>query len=295
MTTRWRLYENRLVGFQTSSGYGVYLYLGTDAHPLATVRWNGVGNNASNFPFQIHVQTGATGGAATAEDWLTDIYDETTGLWQQFFAFQPDTTRGANNYVAQRRKPEQPTGNGYDAVTATSISASGTAILIADAANRTEDSYRIRHALNWVCWRNKKHTDRAGVPEDAAIIGTQIWWPASSGDTGYATSNNGVIPYGANLALPPEDKGGPNISSLGLTVLGRRLAYALRDYGSFITDGGPNIQMRGQAGCANVTEIREQLTILRGHLRVVTNNLASQTVTGGGAAIPGAINCGYQP
>lgn len=295
MTVRWNLYKDRLCSISTSNGYGVHLYRGLAGGPRGTVRWNGIGGNSSHFPITMRIPTGATGGPATTGDWLVEIYDEETDLWQHFFEFQPDTARGANNYVARLRRADGPGGSGQVAGTATRISVAGACFRLADAANRTDADYRIRHGFGWALWRNKKNTDNAGVPENAAIIGRTIQWPAVAGDSNYQTENNGLIPYGANLALPPLNKGGPNIDSLGLTILGKRLAYALRDYGSFIVDGGSSLAMRGESGAQNITELREQLTILRQHLRVITNNFQNQSVSGGGDALAVAVNCGYIP
>ncbi len=58
-------------------------------------------------------------------------------------------------------------------------------------------------------------------------------------NAGQPGENLGYIPYGGLMAIPPVEKGGPDLNKLGLSPPGLRLAEALRDYGAYAVDGGP--------------------------------------------------------
>lgn len=63
-------------------------------------------------------------------------------------------------------------------------------------------------------------------------------WESKSGDPLF------TVTYGSLWALPPVDKSGPDLSKLGLSEKGRRLAECIRDYGIYVVDGGGATALR---------------------------------------------------
>jgi hypothetical protein len=111
----------------------------------------------------------------------------------------------------------------------------------------------------------------------------KVVWPAAFTD-GYCKTNPGLcsgnIPYGALLALPPS----ANIAGLGLSEPGRRLAAALQNYGAYAVDGSSCPTLRGDQninGGVRQTLIND-MRKLYPLLRMVLNNSAGQTASGGG-------------
>ncbi len=126
----------------------------------------------------------------------------------------------------------------------------------------------------------------------AMMMGREIVLPATSGD-GYMYNsgyNLGNIPYGALMALPPPGKGGPDISKLGLSARGKRLAEAVRDYGIYAVDTGACAALRADQYVQNTGELKTALSKIYPHIRrVLNNNVLGTTTAGGGGGI--APNC----
>jgi hypothetical protein len=121
---------------------------------------------------------------------------------------------------------------------------------------------RIEHALNFVLPRRPDHV--------ANMLSTQVVSPACCTDTGAGSggTNQGAVPYGAHLALPP----GTDLS--GLSEPGRRMADALQRYGGYVLDGSEIPTMRGDqyidAGVKNqmISDMRK----LWPHMRMVVSD-----------------------
>lgn len=144
----------------------------------------------------------------------------------------------------------------------------------------------IQHALQMIAPRK---------PGCFNLLSKEVILPAVSmdGNADEAPYNQGKLPYGTLLAIPPESKGGPKLESLGLSESGLRLARAVRDYGIYLVDGG---------GCGpairadqNVDKrlFMSDIPKFYGHIRVVSNSEwnRSQVATGGGEPI--APNCAF--
>jgi hypothetical protein len=144
--------------------------------------------------------------------------------------------------------------------------------------------YEIQHALQVALSHNK---GGCGMQLQNTVV-----WPAASTD-GYCKTNPGLcsgnIPYGALLALPPS----ANTAGLGLSEPGRRLAAALQNYGAYAVDGSGCPTLRGDQyidGGVRQTLIND-MRKLYPLLRMVLNNSAGQTASGGGT--PRAENCAF--
>jgi hypothetical protein len=100
---------------------------------------------------------------------------------------------------------------------------------------------------------------------------------------------SGNIPYGALLALPPS----VNINDLGLSEPGKRLAGALQNYGAYAVDSTGCSAMRADQ-YVNATvkhALKNDMKKIYPLLRMVLNNNAGQTASGGGT--PRAENCAF--
>ncbi len=127
------------------------------------------------------------------------------------------------------------------------------------------------------------------------MLSTEIILPAVWMDnTCRARPHNsclGTIPYGALLALPPN----VNIDSLGLSEPGRRLAEAIRNYGIYVVDQAscPALRADQHIDPQVRTQLRQDLTKIYPHIRMVLN---SEWQPGGGPAgggSPIAPNCAF--
>lgn len=141
--------------------------------------------------------------------------------------------------------------------------------------------FKIQHALN--------------VTILTIMAGTDIVWPAATRDGFCSTAGlcTGHIPYGALFAIPPVSKGGPDLNSLGLSEPGKRVAEALRDYGMYFYDTGGSVNMRTDQDISSqvASQVKADLTKLYNYFRMVKNNSADQTASGGGT--PLAPNCAF--
>lgn len=111
------------------------------------------------------------------------------------------------------------------------------------------------------------------------LLGKAIQWPASSSDStaGRPEHNPGPFPYGALLAIPPEERGGPNLEELGLSEPGLRMARSMRDYGLYIADGGGGINFRTDGYSPLFVQLGKDLKTLLPFLRLVTNSVVRAT------------------
>lgn len=113
------------------------------------------------------------------------------------------------------------------------------------------------------------------------MLGREVWWPAVSMD-GWVyhreEHNTGNIPYGSLWAIPPVEKGGPNLDSLNLSEKGRRLAECLRDYGMYVVDNaaGPAIRADQNFSPEVREELMEQTRKFYPYIRLVLNSVPEE-------------------
>jgi hypothetical protein len=107
-------------------------------------------------------------------------------------------------------------------------------------------------------------------------------WPASKVDDGARAKYKGEVPMGQLVSIPVD----VDLSSLGLTAGGLRLAQALKDYGAYVVDASEDFVMYAEpAASGELTGARKDLAAIRALLRCVTNNSAAR-VGGGDATAP---------
>lgn len=130
----------------------------------------------------------------------------------------------------------------------------------------------IQHAHGLVVTRFDTHF--------AALLGMQIQWPATAGDTTASTvpgHNQGPLPYGALLAIPPS----VNLDNLSpaLSEPGRRLFQSMQDYGVYVIDGGGQWNLRCDGTVPNSTfeALRADFRAHMWRLRLVLNSVSGAT------------------
>jgi len=117
--------------------------------------------------------------------------------------------------------------------------------------------------------------------EFAMMLGREVWWPAVSMD-GFsyrnAEANVGPIAYGSLWAIPPVEKGGPDLTTLGLSEVGLRLAECIRDYGIYAVDTGASPSLRADQDFDEQLrdELRAQSALFYKYIRLVANSVPEE-------------------
>ncbi len=147
--------------------------------------------------------------------------------------------------------------------------------------------YRITHALHMGLPRKSGAGCKVMLSQDYVL-------PATARDTSYAKAGNntGNIPYGALLAIKPD----VDITALGLTEVGLRLAQAIQDYGIYVINGGGcnagSLDADQHVDFAVKRTLRGDIRKIYPHIRRVMNNDVLGSPTAGGGA-PRAANCAF--
>ena len=92
--------------------------------------------------------------------------------------------------------------------------------------------------------------------------------------------NTGLVPYGSLWAIPPIEKGGPDLAKLVLSEMGMRLAECLRDYGAYAVDGGNATALRADQDFDDnlAKELKAQTALFYKYLRLVVNSVPDVAV-----------------
>lgn len=264
--------------------YGTYVVKGNPSDPLQTVKGTGFG-----LPVTLRLPAGFDPGGVPGADSVVSYWNPDNGLIHDLWRFEleADGLHAAIN----RSYPAAELGHPDEVGERLGVSAAGVgmAFCLLRGAEINTAGTPINHALQMV------------MPNTGAnsMLSKTTQLPAASIDGFCVTdpTNNclGNIPYGGLFAIPPVSKGGPNLTTLGLSEAGLRLATCMRDYGVYAVDTGGNVALRADQ---HVTPaIRTQLVSndlpkIYPLLKFVTNSAwtPGQTCTGGGTPI--AINDG---
>lgn len=286
-------------GFNTKNGWAVAVTKSKETDPLVTVTCSSTDINRNiNFPYQLRIPEmfPLSVGVPETSDGQIVIYDEATGITHEFYKFKwnngkptadihrtddPNIALNPANPTKVKTIPDQNivTGLGHGTTPGQIVGsrAVGTACLagLLRTHELTEPDTYPQHAI-------------ALELAYAQLSATAVQWPAVTKDY-TASQNTGNIPYGALVAIPPQSKGGPDLSTLGLTEEGMRIAKALVYYGGIVTDRrGTNAGIEGDQYIPSsvVTNVQNDLNnkLIR-LLRVVTNNTKDQAVSGGGVSL----------
>jgi hypothetical protein len=263
----------------SNNGWGTNVYQSTVADPLKTVTQAGPYNHG--LPVTLRVPEGANN--ADKSDSGVVIVDSGTGIAHEFYQWRWND--GEPTAGIYRQWDTKGLGHSQPGGPRVGTSASGVAGMFGLLRGHEVNTpgYKIEHAL-------QISLDAKGAC--GMMVKNQVVWPAASTD-GFCTRNprlcQGNISYGALLALPPE----VNIESLGLSEPGNRLAEALKNYGTYVIDNSQCPAFRGDQnidGSVKQSLINDMRKIYP-LLRMVLNNSAGQTASGGGT--PRAENCAF--
>jgi hypothetical protein len=261
----------------SNNGYGFNIYKSTSADPLLTVT-----NSGPNIGLPVTLRVPQNANNGLSGDAVIVIHDTTSNTTHEFYHWR--WNNGKPTAAIHRQWDIRGLGHSQPSGPRAGVSASGVAGMFGLLRGHEVNTpgYKIQHALQI----SLSHTNCGNQIQNEAV------WPAASTD-GFCKTNpalcSGNIPYGALLALPPST----NIAGLGLSEPGERVADALQNYGAYAVDttGCPN--MRGDqdidAGVrqALINDMRKLYPLLR----MVLNNSAGQTASGGGT--PRAENCAF--
>lgn len=257
-------------------------------------------NRGQNLPYQLRIPDGfpVSVGVPETSDCQVVIYDKTKGTTHEFYKFKwnngsptalihrtddPDVANNPAMPTNIKIDPEQNvfTGKGHASEGSGNLvgtRASGTAGL----AGLIRDSELTDPNTEMY----PKHALALELSYDQ--LSKQKQWPASGMDSD-VSGNTGSINYGALVAIPPVEKGGPAFDSLGLTDAGMRLAKSLVFYGAYVVDRrGTTAGLEGDQNVpynAKMDAQNDFNTILKQYLRVLINNDSNQDCSGGGTPI----------
>lgn len=272
----------RRAGFNninSDNGWGLNIYRATASDPVKTVT-NAGPYNGGIFPVTLHIPGNVQNG--NVADSVVVIYDEPTKTAHEFFYWRwnngKPTAAIHRVYSATSKGHTQPGG----AIVGTSASGMSTAFGILRGAEFNTPGIKIQHALQMA-------VDARG--SCGMMLGQKIVWPASSKDGFCSKAGNctGPLSYGSLLAIPP----GVNVTKLGLSEPGARLAQALKEYGVYVVDNSQCPIMRADQYLNNsvrsklITDMRKLYPLLR----QIKNNVPGQIASGGGT--PLAPNCAF--
>lgn len=150
---------------------------------------------------------------------------------------------------------------------------------IAGLIRKGELTSSIRHALALAIPHSQmKCIVSASTPSDSC----DPVWPASKVDDGARAKYKGAVPMGQLVSIPVD----VDLSSLGLTAGGLRLAQALKDYGAYVVDASDDFVLYADPSASGeLAGARKDLAAIRALLRCVTNSSAA-SVGGGDSSSP---------
>lgn len=286
-------------GLNTKNGWSTAVAVSGASDPLVTVICSSKDPRRNiNFPYTMHIPEGfplSSGVQAETSDGRIVVYDTATKTTHEFYKFRwnnghptadihyTDDTNVAVNAAHPspiRISTEQNIINGLGHVSISGRAgtrASGTTGLagLLRAYEVTEPNQYPRHALALELSFNQ--------------LSKTFQWPACAVDFTAPHENKGGIKYGTLFAIPPKEKGGPDIETLGLSEAGKRIARTLVEYGAYVVDRRGN--MAGISGDQYIPDnVRQDIEkdlhiILIPYLREVTNNQENQPFSGGGKAL----------
>ena len=284
--------------------YGSPFGIADEASPEVTIThrtcpaWN-TNPDGNRFPLTIKIPSRADFPVgwrrlSDCQDGNAIIFDRTTSEVHELYEYDRSDT---NNITASLvRGPYYLDGLGHGSELNERVGLSAAGISLLGGAFRPwevmKPGHRIGHAFQMSVPANDKACEWAKI--DYHVLGKNIQWPAVSGD-GFASNpanNLGPFAYGALLAIPPgpdcivngevHDRGGPDLTKMGLSEPGLRVAQALRDYGVYLVDNAGGFNIRGVSTAEQLTgsvstAVRNDLTKICRELRLVKNSVIGAT------------------
>ncbi len=222
-------------------------------------------------------------------DGVSVIYDRSSAQTHELFQY--DWNNGSPNASIYRSWNIKGLGHGTSSGQRLGTSASGVAMLFGmlRGFEINKSGHPIEHALQIALPRLDLPNQKCNI-----MLSRDIVVPATTrdGSAGQAGQNTGNIHYGALMALPRNI----DISRLGLSEPGQRLAHAMQKYGAYIVDGGGCGGGAMRADQDVSSQVRSQLSkdipkFYRLIRMVLNNDVMGSSVAGGGQPI--APNCAF--
>ena len=261
-------------GFNVDNGGGTNIYTMAPGDPVRTVTADGSVSGNTGLPVSLKVPASVAIGGSVNDRTLI-LFDPDTFICHQFYHWGTSVTSPtAGRYVKWDIR-------GIGVNVGTSASKKAALMGLNRAAELSTPGTPILHV-------QEVSVNRFG---STAILNRNVVWPAFGKDFNAddADNNQGELPYGALLAIPPTSKGGPTKSSLGLSELGGRLFDQFLGFGMYLFDGtsSTNMVFRGDqfSSSAVQTDFKAEMNKLKPYLRWVSNNAEDQTASGGGSPL----------
>lgn len=259
--------------------FGTYVVQGKSTDPLQTIKGTGFG-----LPTSIRLPIGFDPGAVAGSDSVVSYWNPDTGRIHDLWRFE---VRADGFYAGiNRTYNADELGHPDEVGERLGVSAAGVGMsfCLLRGAEINISGTAIKHALQMV------------MPNTGAnsMLSKTTQLPAASIDDFCVTdpTNNclGNIPYGGLFAIPPVSKGGPDLTTLGLSEAGLRLATCMRDYGIYAVDTGGNVALRADQHVSSAIRtqlVSNDLPKIYPVLKYVTNSAwtPGQTCVGGGTPI----------
>ncbi len=287
--------------FPFNSPYGI----ADETSPEVTIthkscdRWN-TNPDGHGFPLTIRIPSRTDFPVGwqrygDCQDGVAIVIDRTTGQVREFYEYDRSDPDNITASIARPPYYLDDLGHGSSINERVGTSAAGISLL--GGALRPwevmKTGHRIGHAFQMSVPLHDRSAESAGIEHH--VLGKDIQWPATSGDNGASNPNNNLGPfaYGALLAIPPgpdcivngkvHDRGGPDLTKMGLSEPGLRIAQAMRDYGVYLVDGAGSFNIR--AGVSNEEQfpdsvkaiVMNDLTKICRELRLVKNSVEGAT------------------
>lgn len=268
----------------SSNGWGVITGVCDPSYPLVTITWaSGSWGGSGTFPVSLRIPPGFT--VPGTVDAHVAMYDPVTNVTHDFYHWV-NPNKAALHYVSPADGLGHgvlPTGGQNWGVSASGVWGLFGIIRGFEVNNPGTPIYHVHQIA-----LSSKTTN----PTDPQL-GQGIVWPSINHDGGCDTAPGvwckGYIPYGALFALPSFI----NISALGLSEAGTRLATAIQDYGVYVVDNAESPAMRADQYVTRALEsqLRTDMGKIYPLMRRVLNNAKDQTASGGGT--PRSINSAF--
>ena len=280
------------LGISVGGPWGVDAVTVTGSDPTVRIAATGSG---TGLPASIRLprgglQTNIGFNAFGTTDGVAIIHDRSDGRTHELFQYR--WNGGSPNASILRNWDIRGLGHGTAPGQRLGTSATGVAMLfgILRGYEINQAGRPIEHALQIVLPRKHLPNQRCNI-----MISRDRILPATTRDrtADQSGENTGEIPYGAVMAIPRY----VDVSRLGLSDPGLRLARAIQNYGMYVVDGG---------GCANgairadqavsdsvKSQIMRDMPKIYREVRMVLNSAwtPGQAAVGGGQPI--APNCAF--
>ena len=275
------LLRGEFTNINSNNGWGINIYKSTSADPLLTVTHAGPNKNIG-LPVTLRVPQNANNLLTT--DATVVIYDTTSNMTHEFYYWRWNN----GEPTAANHRQWDINGDGHSQPDGSRVGASASGVAgmfgLLRGYEANTPGYKIEHALQISLSHGKGN---CGMQLQNKVV-----WPAVSTDwfcKPHPELCSGDIPYGALLALPAS----ADIASLGLSEPGQRLAEALQNYGAYAVDGSncPTLRADQDIDAQVLQTLKQDMRKIYPLLRMVLNNEADQTASGGGT--PRAENCAF--